>query len=241
MKKTLIAIVQTIKNRFAYWRSCPARLAVLRVYSAGHITSHQLHEIDAAILRHNGHVQPAYDGPVNHTPLGYVAKAICILALSCVAVAAKAQTNIPSFFDTAQSYLTTFNPAFTWTNVTIEASTGLKQVTGSGATDVAQVQYDFGRWNAGAVIGFEGVGSTVGTVQAQGGYAVLEHFDTKVDLDVQGGYSWYHKAYMVEPELAISKKLTANTFARIGVSIPLYSKGSQNRTPSFEVGAGFTF
>jgi len=58
---------------------------------------------------------------------------------------------------------------------------------------------------------------------------------------VQGGYSWYRKAYMVEPELAISKKLTANTFARIGVSIPLYSKGSQNRTPSFEVGAGFTF
>jgi hypothetical protein len=46
---------------------------------------------------------------------------------------------------------------------------------------------------------------------------------------------------MAEPELSVSKKLTANTFARIGVSIPLYSKGAQNRTPSFEVGAGFTF
>jgi len=164
---------------------------------------------------------------------------IAIIGLSALAV--QAQTNIPSFFDTAQSYLTTFNPAFTWTNVTIEASTGLKQVTGSGATDVVQAQYDIGRWNAGAVIGFEGVGSTVGTVQAQGGYAVLEYLDTKVDLDVQGGYSWYRKSYMVEPELAISKKLRANTFARIGVSIPLYSKGAQNRTPSFEVGAGFTF
>ena len=164
---------------------------------------------------------------------------IAIIGLSALAV--QAQTNIPSFFQTAQGYLTSFNPSYTWTNVTVEASTGLKQITGSGATDVAQVQYDIGRWNAGAVIGFEGVGSTVGTVQAQGGFAVVEYLDTKVDLDVQGGYSWYRAAYMVEPELAISKKLTANTFARIGFSIPLYSRGKQNRTPSFEVGAGFTF
>jgi hypothetical protein len=162
-----------------------------------------------------------------------------IISLSALAV--QAQTNIPSFFQTAQGYLTSFNPSYTWTNVTVEASTGLKQITGSGATDVAQVQYDIGRWNAGAVIGFEGVGSTIGTVQAQGGFAVVEYLDTKVDLDVQGGYSWYRHAYMAEPELSISKKLTANTFARIGVSIPLYSKGAQNRTPSFEVSAGFTF
>jgi hypothetical protein len=161
--------------------------------------------------------------------------------ISLAALAVQAQTNIPSFFQTAQGYLTSFNPSYTWTNVTIEASTGLKQVTGSGATDVAQAQYDFGRWNAGAVIGFEGVGSIVGTVQAQGGFALVEHLDTKIDLDLQGGYSWYRHAYMGELELAISKKITANWFARIGVSLPMYSTGKQNRTPSFEVGEGFTF
>ena len=94
---------------------------------------------------------------------------------------------------------------------------------------------------AGASIGFEGVGSTIGTAQAIIGYAIFEHYDAKVSLDAEVGYSWYQRAGMIEPELVIEKKLTSNTFVRIGVSAPIYFRGAFNRSPSFETGLGFTF
>lgn len=152
-----------------------------------------------------------------------------------------APTTVPTFFQSAQSYFTSFNPAYTWTNVTVEASTGYKQVTGAGATDVAQGQYDFNRFNLGAVIGFDGVGSAVGSLQAQFGYDLIQYEDTKLTIDAQAGYSWYQSAAVIEPELAVEKKLTANTFTRIGVSLPYYAGKPFGKTPSFEVSLGFTF
>ena len=63
-----------------------------------------------------------------------------------------------TFFASAENYLTTFNPDYTWTNVTLEAATGYKQVTGTGAASVLDVQYDLGRWNLGTACQFSGVG-----------------------------------------------------------------------------------
>jgi hypothetical protein len=171
-------------------------------------------------------------------------KIIAIICLAALVISAQAQTNVQTFFTSAQTFLTDFNTNYTFTNITFEASTGLKQVTGAGATDVVNAQGDnmFGTGlELGASVGFEGVGSTIGTAQAIIGYGVFRHYDAKVALDLECGYSWYQSAYVVEPELVIEKKLTANTFLRIGVSAPIYSKGSFGRSPSFETGVGFTF
>jgi hypothetical protein len=171
-------------------------------------------------------------------------KIIAIICLAALVISAQAQTNVQTFFTSAETFLTDFDTNYSWTNISFEASTGLKQVTGAGATDVVNAQGDnlFGTGlELGASVGFEGVGSTIGTAQAIIGYAVFRHYDAKVALDLECGYSWYQSAYVVEPELVIEKKLTANTFLRIGVSAPIYSKGAFGRSPSFETGVGFTF
>ena len=171
-------------------------------------------------------------------------KKLLLAILAALPFVASAQTNTPtvqSFFDSAAGYLTSFNQNYTWTNVTLEASTGYKQVTGSGANSVANVQYDIGRFNIGSTFQFQGAGSAVGVIGGQLGYALIEHFDVKLDADLQGGYSFYQEAGYVEPGIYIDKKLTVNTFARIGLSLPEYFKGDVNRNPSFEVSLGFTY
>ena len=168
---------------------------------------------------------------------------ITIIFLSCAALVgtAGAQTNVPSFFQSAETFLTDFNTNYTWTNISFEASTGLKQITGQGANDIVNGQFHLKSFELGANIQFEGVGSTVGAAQGIIGYDVFQHYDAQVDIEVQPGYSWYRRAYVVEPELVIEKKMTANTFVRIGISEPIYSKGGNSRSPSFETGVGFTF
>ena len=175
--------------------------------------------------------------------------ALAAVSISLLTPAARAQsaTNAPpaqteqTFFTSAQNYLTTFNPAFTWTNVTLEAATGYKQVTGVGATSVVDLQYDLGRWNVGSAFQFSGVGSPVNAVEAQAGYALFEYLDAKVDLDLRAGYDWNVHAGEVEPGLFVAKKMTPNTFAKLGVSLPIYFKGAVSHTPTFYLETGFTF
>jgi hypothetical protein len=104
------------------------------------------------------------------------------------------------------------------------------------------VDYDgFGKFIVGGTSQFQGAGSAVGTLAAVVGYAVIEHYDVRVDLDIDGGYSWYQTCGYVEPGVYLNKKLTDNTFSRIGLSLPEYFKGAVNRNPSFEVSLGFTY
>jgi hypothetical protein len=170
--------------------------------------------------------------------------AAAILAASVVTV--HAQTNTitgPNFLQSAEAYFTSFNTNVdeNWTNVTLEASTGYKQVTGVNAASYVDVQYDISKFNVGAVFQFSGVGSPINAMEAQFGYDLVEYFDTKLELDIRGGYDWNVRGAIVEPAVMLKKKLTSNTFAEIGVSMPIYSKGSFNQTPTFESGIGFTF
>ena len=146
-----------------------------------------------------------------------------------------------TFFASAENYLTTFNPDYTWTNVTLEAATGYKQVTGTGAASVLDVQYDLGRWNLGTACQFSGVGSPVNAMQAQGGYALIRHLDAKVDFDLRAGYDWTAHTGVIEPAVFLGKKLTANTYLKTGISLPVYFRGSLNRNPSFFLETGFTY
>ncbi|MGD0331406.1 MAG: hypothetical protein ABSB40_13345 [Nitrososphaeria archaeon] len=169
-----------------------------------------------------------------------------VLAVSLIAslvLTSKAQvTNIPTFFNSAEEYLTSFNTNYDWSSVTIEAASSWKQVTSQGATDVINAEYHIdSRFLLGGSIQFEGVGSTIGSAQLITGYAFIQHFDTQASIEVESGYSWYRNTYVIEPELKLEKKLTKNTFALIGVSIPLFTEGKNSRTPCFETGLGFTY
>jgi hypothetical protein len=148
-----------------------------------------------------------------------------------------------TFFDSTYKYFTDFNTNadMAWGNETLEVATGYKQVTGSGATSTLDVQYDFGRWNVGADFQFFGVGSAINQVEGQVGYAVIQHADLKVDLDLRGGYDTATKTGVVEPTAMLKKKLTPNTFAETGVSLPIEFKGKLNTNPSFFVEMGFTY
>lgn len=169
---------------------------------------------------------------------------IAIIAAAVLSISAQAQTNVitpQTFFQTTESYLTSFNTNYTFVGNAIEVSTGYKQVTGVNAASVLDAQYDIARFNIGGSMQFSGVGSPVNALEIGGGYALIEHYDVKLDADLLGGYDWVKKAMVVEPELSISKKMTPNTFTRLAISMPVYSKGSFNRSPSFRVEVGFTY
>jgi hypothetical protein len=165
-----------------------------------------------------------------------------------------AQTNNPAnttFLTTAQDYLTSINTNYTFTGVKLEVSTGYKQVNGVNAASEIYAQYDFaGGFDVMLNGQFSGVGSAVNAAEAGVGYAIISHFDTKVQLDLLAGYDRTkgelvkgasQGAIVVEPRVALKKKLTANTFAETAISLPLYSSGKVNTQPSIYVGVGFTY
>jgi hypothetical protein len=177
------------------------------------------------------------------TILSFVLLAICVQAQtnSSITITNQLPVDEQTFFSSAESYLTSFNPEFTFTNVVLEVGTGYKQVTGVNAASTLDAQYDFERWNVGSAFQFSGVGSAVNAIQAQGGYAIIEHLDTKVDLDLRPGYDFVRKTEVIEPALFISKKMSKNTFLRPGISFPIYFKGRLNTSPTFFFETGFTY
>lgn len=168
--------------------------------------------------------------------------ALIIGVAALLATVAHAQvTNAPSFFNTAEQYLTTFNTNYTFTGVSFEAATGYKQVTGVGAASDLTAQYDIGRWNLGADMQFSGVGSPVNALEGQVGFDLIEHYDTVLEADARAGYDWNVRSFEFEPALFVKKKLTENTYAAIGISMPYYAREAFSRTPSYYIEGGFTY
>ena len=178
-------------------------------------------------------------------------KIIAVLSIAATVFTASAQTNSPiappSFFNTAEAYLTSFNPAYSWNTVKLEVSSGYKQVTGANASSVLDVGYDFNTttWINGfsiqGTIQFSGVGSAINSGELGLGYAVVEHLDTKVDLVLLGGYDGNKNAAVIEPGIFLKKKLTENTFAETGFTLPVFAKGKFNSSPSIRAEVGFTY
>lgn len=156
-----------------------------------------------------------------------------------------------SFLGSVQSYLTDINTNYTFTNVTLEASTGYKQVNGANAASEMYLQYNFGGgFDAMANFQFSGVGSAVNAAEAGVGYALINHFDTKVQADLLAGWDTTkgavvkgssQGAIVVEPRVALKKKLSLNTFAETAISLPVYTIGKLNTQPSIYIGVGFTY
>jgi hypothetical protein len=165
-----------------------------------------------------------------------------VALLACFGV--QAQTNpqtVQSFAVSFEQYMTSFNTNYSFTNVTIEVATGYKQVTGIGAASTLDGQYDIGNFNLGLGLQFSGVGSAINAGVGQIGYAIVNHYDTKVDVDLRAGYDLVRKCGVVEPAIFLEKKMTPNTFTRVGASMPIYTSGPQSTTPTFYVEAGFTY
>lgn len=182
-------------------------------------------------------------------------KTLALLSLVAFALSASAQTTtvtagngtsqtytngIPNFLNQAAVWGTSFNTNYSWSSATIEIEDGYKQTTGSGAADYLRFQYDVGRWNISAEGQFFGIGSQFNSVEVGGGYAVISKFDFKLEANLLAGYD-RQRRFEVEPEIKVSKMMTINTYATIGLSVPWYSRGSFDGTPQFRGGFGFFF
>jgi hypothetical protein len=162
-------------------------------------------------------------------------------ALLCgLSTAVNAQSN-DTFFASAFNYFTSFNTNYTWSGVSLEMATGVKQVNGVSTANTIDAQYDLGNFNVGVAGQLYGVGAPFNVIEGQVGYAIVSHYDAKLDADLRAGYDNISGAAIVEPTLMLKKKLTPNTFASIGVSVPWESKGKFVSQPTYYVEAGFTY
>ena len=172
-------------------------------------------------------------------------KYLALAALLFGAGYSQAQTtNSPAgtIFNSIEYYFTSFNTNFTWTNVTFEVDSGYAQVTGVNAASKLNLQYDiWGNFDLGASFQFSGVGSDINAIEAQAGYAIVNHYDTKAEVIMRAGYDDTQRAGVFEPGLTLKKKLTDNTYAETALSFPVYTSGTFTKTPTIYVGVGFTF
>jgi hypothetical protein len=167
-------------------------------------------------------------------------------ALLVVGVEAQnSPTNSPagSFFNSFAAYFTSFTTNGTWTNLTLEVATGYKQVTGVNAASTLDLQYDIP--NSAVTIPtsfqFSGVGSAINAAEVGVGYGIIEYMDTKVEVDLLAGWDGNTQGAVIEPLIALKKKMTANTFSELGISLPIYSNGAFTQTPTIRAEVGFTF
>lgn len=161
---------------------------------------------------------------------------------------AKAQisTNTPlaGYPDIVLGYFTSVNTNLSWTNNTISIATGYKQVTGQPAASTLDLAYYFGsnsRWNIGADLGYDGVGSSFNAYEAQIGYELVQYYDAILEVDLRAGYDDADHVGIVEPVLMGKKKFVNNAFAETGIGVPIKFEGESKTEVEFFVEAGWTF
>jgi hypothetical protein len=142
--------------------------------------------------------------------------------------------------------MTSFNTNYSWSGVSGQFEDGLVNQNGTGAADYIRGQYDIGSWNITAEGDFFGTGSAFNSVEAGLGYAFIEKYDLKAEFNVLIGGTKISSTsdamkFKAEPELKLTKMLTANTYATIAMSVPWVQSVHFDGTPAFRVGLGFTF
>lgn len=171
--------------------------------------------------------------------------AVLLLSSLCLLIPktqAQSATNVPTFFTSVEAYMTSFNTNYTFTNNTFDLETGYKQVTGVNAASFATFDYYIAQnFEASAEIQYSGVGSAINGGELGVGYAIVNHYDTRLSLYLYGGYDDVRAEGFVESKVEIKKKLTKNTFASIGMSLPIFFKGGFNSEPTFWTGVGFSY
>lgn len=169
----------------------------------------------------------------------------------CIAHAQETNPGNPgtTFVNSVEQYFTDINTNYTFIGVKLELSSGYKQVTGANAASELYAQYNLTE-NVDVMGNFQfsGVGSAVNAAEGGIGYALINHYDLKLQGDLllgwdntrSDGQSW-RDSFVIEPRLALKKKLTPNTYAETAVSLPFFTVGKMNTQPSFYIGVGFTY
>ena len=172
-------------------------------------------------------------------------KYIAVIAVALLAVGAQAQTN---FVNSVEAYFTSFNTNYGFGGVKLELSSGYAQVTGANAASKLFAQYDINSFDVIGSVQFSGVGSALNGGESGVGYTIISHYDTKVQIDLLAGYDntkldgkGKSGAIVVEPRIALKKKLTQNTYAETTLSLPIFSVGRFNSNPTIYAGVGFTY
>lgn len=171
-------------------------------------------------------------------------KRIITLAIVAVGLVTNAQTtNNPStFFQTTESWFTSFNTNYTFSGVKLECDTGYKQTTGANAANFVDLQYNVNDlWAIKGSLQFSGVGSAFNAEEIGPEVNLIEHYDVQLSAGLLGGYDGVFKNALIEPEVVLRKKLTPNTYAEMGITLPERIGDGFNNTPAFKIGAGFTF
>jgi len=148
-----------------------------------------------------------------------------------------------NFFATVQNYLTSIDTNYTWLSNRVEVAVGADYIAGLAWADYASGQYDLGRWDLETKIRNLGAAGAIESCEAGAGYTVLSDGSVKLQGSVLFGYDFNRSAVLLEPEVVVKKKATANTYLELGLGLPLWLQRNQalNNRPNLFVGAGFTF
>lgn len=151
--------------------------------------------------------------------------------------------NIPNFFENTETWGTSFDTNKSWTPITAQFEDGLNQsTTGTGASDYIRGQYDMGRWNVTVEGDFFGVGSAFTSIEGGGGFALIQKYDFKTEINILLGIgrnpAW---KFQCEVECKLTKLMTANTYATASIYLPYRSGQTFDGSPGFRGGLGFTF
>jgi len=172
--------------------------------------------------------------------------------LSLLAIGAQAQTtNVNNFFTQAISWGSAINydPPYNWTNATIQIDTGIATTTGVGLADRLEIQYNIGKFGAGAAGEFTGVGSTFNLLELTLAYSLVQKGDFKLDAEVGAGYDFNAKnangqqdgSIVVEPGLGIYKVMTPKSYAVFKLLVPFEGTGKFDKSPKIFAGLGGSF
>ncbi|MDE2105331.1 MAG: hypothetical protein KGL39_49350 [Patescibacteria group bacterium] len=153
---------------------------------------------------------------------------------------------IPNFFSQAMDWGTTFDTNKSWSAVSFQLEDGVNQVSGLGAADYIRGQYDTGRFNLTLEGDFFGVGSAFNAIEGGGGFAAITKYDFKLEANALVGVtketgSANNWKFKFEPEIKITKLMTANTYATASLSIPYVDGITFDGTPAIRAGLGCTF
>lgn len=156
---------------------------------------------------------------------------------------AHAQTNTPqNFFQSVQGYFTSFD-----TNSTTFLTDKIDISLGTATIENAQLAADFlAEFQVKNPLSLEidirntTVAGTVLSYAGGLGYNIT-HFDTRITGYIDGGYKTDTKSAYFAPGIRVKKALTANTYAGIGIELPINLSGNRPITPTYVISAGFKF
>jgi len=195
------------------------------------------------------------------TPIRYILTALIVEAIILVgAICAKAQTNLTppqTFFQSTMNYFSSFNTnlADTFASDSVDVWAGADTVnnqTMAASFGIEYLPFHATSTNAFASgLSLESVtrNSTVaGTVVSeQGGIGFgLTHIDTRLTGYIDFGHRFDTDQSYFAPGLRVKKALTDNTFAGVGLELPIYLSSGHGLTsgapaPTLSVFSGFRF